>query len=327
MWPRPVPPPRDGMPTGAGSALHVKLIRTNSSHGDPPRDPSGNQWGSRDPSQERYSRGRDPPDSPHPPRRTAAAEGYGDTGRNYDEPTRRTNNRRGDEPRRGDSSERGSWTRRDEQPRIAQGEKNFPRDLYQGFPRYRSREAATPSRPRDSWPARSRSRDPPSEGPDGRANAQSRGDRFAQNSQSVTDPPATRPVPGRAPGNPAAARQTRFVEAVVNTMIVDDHRDNQASPGPLYAPHEPDAFDDNNAPASRIRETAIELPRRERSDGHNVRTVAEYCNGPHTRGGLPRNSTCASWTNTPCRYGFGRGPEHRLQGIRGDLYLRLRSLV
>jgi len=100
-------------------------------------------------------------------------------------------------------------------------------------------------RPPERWPSRSRSRDPPAE-EDRRAYPSSRADRFAQDSQRVPDPQATRPVPGRGTDPNAAARQAKFAGAVANTMTVDDPWDRYAYPGPS-CDSDSDALDDSNA--------------------------------------------------------------------------------
>ena len=175
----------------------------------PPRVGNGtNRWGSRDPSQERYSGGRDPPDSPHPVRRTTAEDDYGNAGRDYNEPSRRSNwgdptprpNRRvaygpplsePSMPR--DVPEQGPGPpRRNDPPRATQGDRGFSEE--QPPARY-SRDPAM-NRSREDWTPRSRSREPPVEGPDGQAN-QSPGGQLAPHNRGGADPQATGPIPGR----------------------------------------------------------------------------------------------------------------------------------
>ena len=182
----------------------------------PPRDRSSDPWGSRDPSHERSGRSQDTPGSPGndprdvPPRRSAwGNQGTGGVLRNNQAPTQKG------------------------------------QDVYERQDRPTGQGRGPGNRPPETWPSRSRSRDPPAED-DRRAYPSSRADRFAQDSQRVHDPPATRPVPGRGTHPNAAARQAEFAGAVVNTMTVDDHRDRYAYPGPSYD-SDLDAFDDSNA--------------------------------------------------------------------------------
>ena len=202
----------------------------------PPRDRSADPWGSRDPSQERYGRDRDPSGSPRPVQQPAASEDHGDINLYWG--------------RRGADLSRGAGARYDTQPRTTQGGQG----VRQNAPTNQGRVLGdkTSSRPQETWNSRSRSRDPPGEGQDRRAYVPSRAERFAQNSETVADPPATRPVPGRATGTAALARQTRFADAVVNSMSVDDYRDQHAHQEPSY--HTWDTPDNSDAPGEPYSE-------------------------------------------------------------------------
>jgi hypothetical protein len=181
----------------------------------PPRDRSSDPWGSRDPSQERSGRSQDAPGSPgHDPRDV--------------------------------SPRRIAWE--DREPRgvlrnqAPVGWRPYPYER-QGRPTGQGRGPG--DRPPERWPSRSRSRDPPAE-EDRRTYSSSRADRFAQDSQRVPDPPATRPVPGRGSDPSAMARQSKFAGAVANTMTVDDSWDRYASQG-HSCDSDSDALDDSNA--------------------------------------------------------------------------------
>ena len=91
------------------------------------------------------------------------------------------------------------------------------------------------------WAPQSRSWEPPGAGRPGPHNARTQYDAFEHNN-GVTYARDARP-PGYSYGGAVAVRQPRSPGATVNTMTVEEGQSHWHSPGPLYAPHEPDAFD------------------------------------------------------------------------------------